>query len=298
MAALACAAVRGMEPVTAAQEPHPEDDVDAATVDDALGRRWLVRAARTPGASARLETEARLLDGLTSWLPFQVPVVTGSTTLPDGGHAVVQRAITGMPLEPADLVAGPGLTAALGRALAAVHDLPDRLVEEAGMPVYEAEEYRQRRLAEVDRAAQTGHVPPRLLARWERAIEEAGAWRFVPCVVNGDLAAESVLVDPADRQRICAITSWGQARVADPADDLGWLANGADEAAFESVLEAYAHARATPPDRDLGRRARLAGELSLARWLLHGTTTDDAAVVDDAVSMLGLLDATLAHDTW
>ena len=295
MAALACAAVRGMEPVTAAQEPHPEDDVDAATVDDARGRRWLVRAARTPGASARLETEARLLDGLTSWLPFQVPVVTGSTTLPDGGHAVVQRAITGMPLEPADLVAGPGLTAALGRALAAVHDLPDRLVEEAGMPVYEAEEYRQRRLAEVDRAAASGHVPSTLLSRWEHALEEVGAWRYVPCVVHGDLAAENVLVEG---DRVVGVLEWAETRIADPADDFAWLASGTTPQTLESVIEAYTVTRRGEPDRDLARRARLAAELAVARWLLHGISTDDDVIVDDAVAMLTDLDAAVATSTW
>jgi hypothetical protein len=34
---------------------------------------------------------------------------------------------------------------------------------------------------------------------------------------------------------------WSEARVADPADDFAWLANGADAAALESVLEAYAN---------------------------------------------------------
>ena len=59
----------------------------------------------------------------------------------------------------------------------------------------------------------------------------------------------------------------------------------------ESVLEAYAHHRRDAPDRDLLRRARLSGELAVARWLLHGTTTGDEAVVADAVAMLTELEA-------
>jgi aminoglycoside phosphotransferase (APT) family kinase protein len=284
-----------MEPVTVHEYPQHDKDVDAAVVVDSLTRSWLVRAPRTPAAGVQLESEGRLLEGLSGWLPFAVPVVSGTATLPEGGRALVQRTLTGSPLELVRLSPGPGLAAALGRALAAVHDLPDRLVEDAGMPVYDAEEYRKRRLAEVDRAAATGHVPTALLARWEKALEEAGAWRFVPSVVHGDLAAENVLVE---RDDVAGVLEWSQARVADPADDFAWLANGADAAALESVLEAYAHARRTTPDRDLARRARLAGELSVARWLLHGTTADDKDVVNDAISMLTDLESSVAGSDW
>ena len=97
-------------------------------------------------------------------MPFAVPLVAGTVAMPDGGRAGVHRALDGEPIDPAALVPGPGLPAALGRALAAVHDLPVRLVEDAELPVYTAAEYRNRRLAEVDRAAATGHVPGRAAA--------------------------------------------------------------------------------------------------------------------------------------
>jgi aminoglycoside phosphotransferase (APT) family kinase protein len=197
------------------------------------------------------------------------------------------------------LAAGPGLAAALGRGLAAVHDLPARLAEEAELPVYTAAGYRDRRMAELDRAAATGNVPAGLLGRWERALEEAGAWRFTPCVVHGDLAAENVLVaSSGDGERITGVLGWGQTRVADPADDLAWLVAGAPAATVESVLEAYAHTRQEAPDGDLVRRARLAGELALARWLLHGTTTSDETIVADAVGMLAELEASVDGIPW
>jgi aminoglycoside phosphotransferase (APT) family kinase protein len=222
-----------------------------------------------------------------------VPLVAGTVAVPDGGRAGVHRALEGKPIDPGALVPGPGLAAALGRALAAVHDLPARLVEDAELPVYTAPEYRTRRLAEVDRAAATGHVPAGLLARWERTLEEAGAWRFTPCVVHGDLAAENVLVGG---DRVSGVLGWGQTRVADPADDIAWLVAAASPDGLESVLEAYAHTRRDAPDRDLLRRARLAGELAVARWLLHGTTTGDEAVVADAVGMLTELEERIDGD--
>ncbi len=294
LAALASVAVPGLVPLTARALPGG-DDVDVAQVGDELDRRWVVRAPRTPAAAALLEQEWRFLGTLTGRLPFAVPLVAGTVALPDGGRAGVHRALDGVPIEPAALVRGPGLTAALGRALAAVHDLPPRLVEEAELPVYSAAEHRTRRLAELDRAAATGHVPGGLLARWERALEEAGAWRFTPCVVHGDLAAENVLVAG---DGVSAVLGWGQTRVGDPADDLAWLVAGASEDATESVLEAYANTRRDAPDRDLLRRARLSGELAVGRWLLHGTTNGDEAVVSDAVAMLTALEESVDGQAW
>jgi macrolide phosphotransferase len=294
LAALASVAVPGLVPLTARALPGG-DDVDAAQVADELDRQWVVRAPRTPAAAALLEQEWRFLGTLTGRLPFAVPIVAGTVALPDGGRAGAHRALDGEPLDPAQLVPGPGLAAAVGRALAAVHDLPPRLVEDAELPVYTAPEFRGRRLAELDRAAATAHVPAGLLARWERALEEAGAWRFTPCVVHGDLAAENVLVAGDE---VVGLLGWGQTRVADPADDLAWLVAGASEEATESVLEAYAHHRRDAPDRDLLRRARLSGELAVGRWLLHGTTNGDEAVVADAVGMLTELEASVDGQAW
>ena len=299
LAALASVAVPGLSPRAAAAAPAAPatgtDDVDSAQVEDEHGRRWVVRAPRTAAAAARLEHEWRFLGALTGRLPFAVPLLAGTVALPEGGRAGVHRALEGAPIDPATLTPGPGLAAALGRALAAVHDLPPRLAEEAELPVYSAAEYRERRMAELDRAAATGHVPARLLERWERALEEAGAWRFTPCVVHGDLAAENVLVHG---DKVSGVLDWGQTRVADPADDIAWLLAGAPEAAAESVLEAYAHTRRDAPDGDLRRRARLAGELALARWLLHGVTTEDEAVVVDALGMLAELDEAVGGQRW
>jgi macrolide phosphotransferase len=295
LAALACAAVKGLEPVAAHEHPTHDRDIDTALVEDRLARRWLVRAPRTTAAGVRIEKESRLLDGLVTALPFAVPEVAGMASLPEGGRVMVQRTLAGVPLPTRALTPGRGLAAALGRALATIHDLPQHLVEEAGMPVYAAEEYRLRRLAEVDRAAATGHVPAALLTRWEKALEEVGAWRFVPCVVHGDLAGENVLIE---HEAVVGVLEWAQTLVADPADDLAWLASTVDGEALDTVLEAYTQARRSPPDGDLIRRARLVSELAIARWLLHGVTTDDESVIKDAVGMLADLEADVAHTEW
>jgi aminoglycoside phosphotransferase (APT) family kinase protein len=292
LAALASAAVRGLRPVATRAHEVTGGDFDVAVVEDDERRSWVVRAPRRAAAGAGLESELRLLaalgDGSRCDLPFAVPRIAGSAPLPEGGRAVVYPFLAGSPLHPGELRPGPGLAAALGRALAALHDVPPDIVEDAGLPVYEAGEYRERRLAELDRAAGTGHVPARLLARWEKLLEDVGRWRFRPAVVHGDLVAEHVLVRDGE---VTGMVDWAEAKVADPADDLAWVAVGADSEALDSVLEAYSVTRSDVPDRHLATRARLAGELALTRWLLHGVTTDDGSVVKDAVGMLRDLDA-------
>ncbi len=294
LAALVCAAVKGCEPASARALTQHDPDVDAAWVEDSISRQWVVRAPRTTAAGARMDAESRLVEGLYGWVSFSVPKVAGQAALPEGGTAFVHRAPSGTALDAARLNAAPALAASLGRTLAVVHDLPTRLVADVDMPVYEAEEYRTRRLAEVDRAAGTGHVPSALLSRWERALEESTAWRFVPGVVHGELDGDSVLVEGNE---VCGIVDWAQARVADPADDFAWLANAVEPEVFDTVLGAYTAKRRITPDPDLARRARLAGELSLARWLLHGTSTGDDSVVMDAVAMLAALEKSVEGTT-
>lgn len=299
LAALASAAVPGLDPVSVTAPEVPGMDFDVAVVTDDHQRRWVVRAPRRAAASAVLDVERSLLPLLGERLPVPVPRPSGYASLPEGGRAVVYRYLEGAPLDPSTLTPGPGLAAHLGRVLAALHDTPPDLLEDTGLPVYTADEYRRRRLAEVDRAAGTGAVPTPLLGRWERSLERVAQWRFAATLVHGDLSGEHVLVDGG---RVSGIVDWDEARVADPADDLAFVTVGTSPAIVDTVLEAYAQARAEQPDRHLVARAELAAELALARWLLGGVDADDASVVDQASQALrGLatrltLDESAAHE--
>lgn len=295
LAALATGAVRGLRAVAVRPAPTGTGDDDAAIVTDDEGQQWFVRAPTTPAAGVALEAELALLHTLAPYvdagvLPFAVPRPAGLVALREGGHAVVHTPLPGASLELERLGPGPGLAADLGRSVAAVHELPHAVVADAGLPVYEADEYRRRRLGELDEAAATGHVPPVLLRRWEEALSDVALWRFSPTVVHGDLGADHVHVAGT---RVRGVSGWSQARVSDPADDLAWLLVAAPAEAVDSVLEAYRLRRTELSDPHLETRALLAGELELVRWLMHGMRTHDAAVVDDAVEMLLDLEAAL-----
>jgi aminoglycoside phosphotransferase (APT) family kinase protein len=293
LAALASVAVPGLDPVAVGPSALCGPAFDAAVVTGGDGRRWLVRAPGRPAVAAVVDVEERLLPLIQPLLPAPVPVPAGYCRLPEGGRCVVSEHLPGAPLDAGSLEAGSPLAAELGRLLAALHEVPPEVFEEAGVPVYAADEYRLRRLADVDRAAATGHVPAALLGRWERELEQVAHWRFVPTPVHGDLAGEHVLVHG---ERLSGVLSWGEARVADPADDLAWVVAGAPTEATDTVLEAYAMARGHQPDPHLVDRARLAGELALARWLLSGVAADDAGVVDRATQALARLAEVVPDD--
>lgn len=204
---------------------------------------------------------------------------------------MVYADLPGRSLDVDTLRAGPGLASRLGQVIAQVHELDTAIIADAGLPVYDAQSYQARRLAELDETARTGHVPAGLLRRWEAALEDVRLWRFRATVVHGDLAAEHILV--ADEE-ISALLDWAEARVADPADDLAWLLAAATEEAGETILSAYTTARTDTSDQFLADRALLASELALARWLMHGVRQRDDEVVADAVQMLHDLDAAVA----
>jgi aminoglycoside phosphotransferase (APT) family kinase protein len=275
---------------------RPGDQFEVAFIHDTQHRRWVVRAPMSAAAGAQMDVSVSLLGLLSSRLPFAVPTPTGFVDLGDGSRAVVYPFIVGRTLDFSRLPGGPGIAAELGRALAALHDLDLALCEEAGLPSYDPDTHRTRRLADLDRAAATGFVPTGLLSRWEKSLEDVALWRFAPTATHGDLTGDEVLAvfkDEGDASTgsIRGLTGWENAKVADPADDFATLVTQASPSAFDSVLEAYAHARMDRPDKYLERRARLAGELKLVSELLTAVGTGNLTGIEACSEQLRQLDA-------
>lgn len=296
LAALASAAVPGLDPVSVEALPSvPHQDYDVAFVSDSEHRRWVVRAPRSEAAGARMDLTVPLLQLIARRLPFAVPSPRGFVELREGGRAMVYPFLPGHNLAFDELPPGAGPAADLGRSLAALHNLDVRLFDEAGVPTYDTDAYRTRRLAELDRAAESGRVPTALLTRWEKALEDVALWRFAPTPTHGDLTGDQVLAvfeddHDAATGRIRGLTGWEDAKVADPADDFAALVHEADEATVETVLEAYAHSRVERPDPNLLVRARLVGELGILGELMRAEARGDVAAVDALSTQLRRLD--------
>ncbi|NYJ73849.1 phosphotransferase [Allobranchiibius huperziae] len=293
LAALAHAATPTLRPVSVQELPTaPGAQYQSVLVTDAAGTPWTVRAALDPAAGAALEASVGLLRLLRTRMPFAVPDVAGTATGDDGTTVVVHPVLPGAPMVWRELVSGSDLARSVGAAVAALHDTDPRVVEEAGLPTYDADAYRARRLAALDRAASTGHVPPALLTRWERALEEVTLWKFATCVTHGTLERAHVLADGT----VTAIDVWEGAGVADPAEDFAALLVLASPDAFDTVLEAYAGARRERPDVHLERRIRLSAELHRVTALLDAVAADDERLVDRRAAALRRFAETSADD--
>ncbi|WP_198169828.1 phosphotransferase [Agromyces laixinhei] len=295
LAALATAAVPGLEVrAVRALSRKSHGAFDAVLLRDTDDRLLVLRVPRSQGAeseqSADLVALRALTTGIRSRLPFDVPEFVGQAPV-DGTRAVVTSYVPGAARTADELTEHDGIATSVGLALAAVHALPTGFIADAGLPSQTADESHDGVVDLIGRAADTGHLPAALLRRWEEATDDAALWRFRPTVVNGTLAADSLLVDG---DAVTGLIGWSALAQGDPARDLNWLLTSRGDSA-ERALDAYFGARSGEADAHLPQRALLYGELELAKWLLHGVETHDEAVIADAVGLLdGLVES--VHD--
>ncbi|WP_284976007.1 macrolide 2'-phosphotransferase [Arthrobacter sp. efr-133-TYG-104] len=292
LAAVATAAVPGLAPTGTAYSPDDDADFDSALLLDADGKRWRVRSPRHPEASTRLETEFMVLrafsPAIRAELPFHLPTIAG--TVRQGELTTfVYAHLQGSLFSIEDLSAGSAaLAKEIGSALAAIHDLPLSLVINADLPSYSANEFRQRKLNELDQAATTGKIPATLLRRWEHAMEDVALWRFNTSVVHGDLHEDNLMVQD---DTVTAVTGWTDLRIGDPADDFAWLVASNESAFIQAVLNHYTEARRETPDSHLLRRAALLAEFALAQYLVKAMAAGHEGMTSEAESMLQSLAA-------
>ena len=301
LAAVASSAVPGLDAVAVrAARGVPGNRCDVGFVTDTQHRAWVVRVPVTAAVGAHLDTAADLLPLLHRRVPFGVPIPRGFLAVKEG-RAVVYPYLHGRSVVLDAVVPGPGVAAEIGRAVASLHNVDRAVFDEAGVPVYDAEACRTRRLADLDRGAATGHVPTALLSRWERALEDVSAWRFAPTPVHGDLTGGRFLVTFSDDEdpetaSVRAVTGWEYARVGDPADDFAVIAPECSAEAFESIVEAYSVARVERPDRHLRHRARLASELRLLTQLLDAVNAAEPPLITRRAAELRALDERTAGE--
>lgn len=287
LAALATAAVPGLSPTGVAAAADDARDFTSAVVIDSEGHRWRIRSPQHQEAAMRLETELQVLRGFSTGiraeLPFRVPSVAGAVRRGEM-RTFVYNHLPGASLELSELTRQPeAVIDDIGRTIAAIHDLDEAVVNNADLPRYSAERYRQRRLNELDQAATTGEIPAMLLRRWEHAMEDRELWRFSPAVTHGDLHEDSLLIEG---ERVVAVTGWTDLHSGDPADDFAWLTAAGDAEFTEKVLLAYQRHRTGVADEHLMRRAALTAEFALAQWLVRGHASENPEMVTEAKALL------------
>jgi aminoglycoside phosphotransferase (APT) family kinase protein len=294
LAALATSAVPGLDLVEASTfGSGTQGDFDSALLTGRDGRHWIARLPRNERAeaeqSADLVALRALSAGVRTRLQFSVSTFAGQTPI-NGTRAIVYEFVYGSKVSIGAL--NQAQATSVGQAIAAIHALPTSFVTDAGLPVLTPVDCLRSCITTIERAAATGLIPAALLSRWEAATEEASLWQFQPTVINGGLAAESLLYAG---DSVTGVLGWHELRVGDPARDLFWLLGARGEAVAEIGFDAYNEVRGNT-DRQVRQRAMLYAELELAKWLLHGTEIHSTEIVDDAVEMLSSLVDNVQND--
>lgn len=286
LAALASDAVPGLVIKKAtALSGDGTGNFDAAVITDEAGEHYIVRMPNSPAAGTELELELKVIKSLSSFgarLGFEVPKPIGETRDSVGNRVMIFKFVYGTKVDATRVAPASNLSLSISRAIAGIHSLPLELVQSAGLPEFSPAENIRARVAELDRAAQTGKVPAVLLSRWEQALEDVSLFRYQPTVIHGALSGDAMLEQD---HSISGVIDWKNLQINDPALDFAWLIPASDHELLDAVLLNYQLAR-SGSDSNIALRATLYSELELAKWLLHGYTRRDAAVVADAVQML------------
>lgn len=262
---------------------------DAALLTAKSGEHFVIRMANSPAAGTELEAEIRALKAISttsrSTLPFSISNLVGNTQDSRGDRALVFDFVYGNPIDISRVSAGSNLAGSIANSIAAIHRLSLETVQNAGFPELGATTLLRQRVAELDRAAQTGKVPPVLLSRWERALEDVSLFKYQPTVIHAAINSQTVLEINGS---VSGILSWSSLRISDPAEDLAWVLGGGSSELALDIVRKYAQAR-VGADANIWTRALLYSELELSRWLIHGYSQGNQEIIEDAVGMLLVL---------
>jgi aminoglycoside phosphotransferase (APT) family kinase protein len=263
-----------------------DGNFDSVLLTATSGDHFVVRMANGKAHQIHLDTELvglRAISSVRNRLPFEITKVVGQTTDARGNRALLFTYVYGQPVDLTILGSDDPLGLSVGKAIAAIHNLPTGVIEDGGLPVYSPQEVLQQRVAELDRAAQTGRVPAVLLNRWEAALEDVNLWRFNPTVIHGELNSNTMI---GLNGSVSGVLTWSTLKVGDPAEDFGWALDSASSDLGYNLLLAYNQERNQPVDDNIRQRANFYSEFNLARWLLHGVATNDQDTIDEAEGIL------------
>ena len=294
LAALATAAVPGLS-VAGLREPQFADEVLSVTgIIDSAGNKWTVTCPHSSVGGLDLDAQSGVLSRLAKAkdakkIPFDVPRIHGTTLTPEGDRVIVHQDLGGHPMSDDDFDNPSLLPASLGKALAALHNLPPVIYTGINLPAYSVAECRERHLAMLDEVASQVLIPANLWNRWEAALEDLSLWRFPAAPIHGDIQGNSVIVEAGI---VRAMTGFTSAHVGDPAQDIAWVLASASDAFLERFRAAYSQER-TVADLQLFTRAQLLSELAIVRWLVHGLHAEDRSIISDARHMLSELSTDL-----
>lgn len=291
LAAIAADALPGLRFVQVQEISEPEDDIVTQLLLTDQGQQILLKSPKSALALTRLGLEVRALRVLRNVnLPFRVPALLGESSPGAVYKALAFDYVSGRPTPLHNLRVDDPLVANLGQTLAQIHSIPTSLVIDAGLPEYDPALKLRERVAEFDRAMETGKIHPALLERWQNALLDVNLFRYQPTVVHGSLSSQVIL---SEANEVVGINNWTELSVDDPAVDLAAIYADCSPEVADAIALAYESL--VRSDRNIRQRANLYFELSLANYLLHLVTHGSEAEITGASQDLAALHADLVE---
>jgi aminoglycoside phosphotransferase (APT) family kinase protein len=289
LAALAADALPGLRFVQV-QNLTREDvaiTVELLTTDD--DRLILLKSPLNSLANTDLGTEVRALQVLKNLsLPFSISTFLGKTSPKAIRNALAFEYVPGSPIDMQRLRADELIISSLGQTLSAIHAIPTAIVSNSGLPEYDPAQRVRERVAEFDRAMDSGKIHPDLLERWQNALFDVNLFKYNPTVVHGSLKSDFVLTEGND---VVGVIEWGNLSIDDPAADLAFVFGEAQPDIADAITLAYEGS--TRADRNIKQRAHLYYELSYASYLLSCINRGVEEDIENAAAMLADLHAEL-----
>jgi len=230
LAALATSAVPGLQIVGVREHSLAGGGAFNSAVIITDDAELIVRVPRDSTSEVQQSAEmlglAALADGARNALPFRVSETLGMTRAGET-RAVVSTFLPGGRIDAGDLADDALLLQPIAESLAAIHQLPTALVQQAGLPMRTAEEVREAAARLIARAADTRLLPDTVHARWLEVLASPRLWDFAPTVIHGSLDADRLLVED---DRVVGVLGWGfldasaQAKIANLVTNLSAIA--------------------------------------------------------------------------
>jgi len=257
--------------------------VELLTTDE--GRLILLKSPLNSLANTALGTEVRALQVLKNLnLPFSISTFLGKTSAKAIRNALAFEYVPGASIDLSRVRSDDALISSIGQAISTIHSIPASVLGNSGLPEYEPAQSVRAKVAEFDRAMDTGKIHPDLLERWQNALFDVNLFKYQPTVVHGALKSEFLL---AEGHQISGITEWGQLSINDPALDLAFLHGEAPAEIVAAILLAYEST--TRADRNLKQRAHLYFELAHTTYLLEALERGDEEQIETALALLAQL---------
>ncbi|MFM8927367.1 MAG: phosphotransferase [Rhodoluna sp.] len=282
LAALAADALPGLRFSQVQDLTQPGEEIVTQVLTTDQGQQILLKSPKSALALTKLGLEVRALRVLGKInMPFRVPALLGETSPKAVYKAYAFDYVSGNQLDARRLKAEDPITSKLGQTLAQIHSIPANLIADAGLPESDPALRVRERVAEFDRAMETGRIHPDLLERWQNALLDLNLFRYQPCVVHGALDSEYILTEGDE---IVGINNWTNLSIDDPAVDLAAFFGECSPEIAEAIVLSYEGSIRT--DRNIRQRANLYVELSLAGYLLQAVESEDEAGIAEAQGYL------------